>query len=141
MTFPPGRPDARGLIQVGYCDLGGKSAFKLAMHRDGDPDLGGDRPPVYQHPPRCRKHRLQWSLVGDAELDEGAVWETVLDPMVAEFGEIVWIVDLNRQSLDRVVPTSIGNRLQGMLAANQSNGLGRPPLFAFGLPAGASPRP
>ena len=46
----------------------------------------------------------QWSLVGDAELDEGAVWEAVLDPMVAELGEVVWVVDLNRQSLDRVVP-------------------------------------
>ena len=41
---------------------------------------------------------------GDAELDEGAVWEAVLDPMVAELGEVVWVVDLNRQSLDRVVP-------------------------------------
>jgi len=59
----------------------------------------------------------QYSLVGDAELDEGAVWEAVLDPMVAELGEIVWIVDLNRQSLDRVVPTMGATRLQGMFAA------------------------
>ncbi|MCW2678222.1 MAG: aceE, partial [Modestobacter sp.] len=59
----------------------------------------------------------QWSLVGDAELDEGAVWEAVLDPMVAELGEVVWVVDLNRQSLDRVVPTMGGTRLQGMFAA------------------------
>lgn len=59
----------------------------------------------------------QWSLVGDAELDEGAVWEAVLDPMVAELGEVVWIVDLNRQSLDRVVPTMGGTRLQGLFAA------------------------
>jgi pyruvate dehydrogenase E1 component len=59
----------------------------------------------------------QWSLVGDAELDEGAVWETVLDPMVAELGEVVWVVDLNRQSLDRVVPTMGATRLQGMFAA------------------------
>src|SRR6476660_1349664 len=59
----------------------------------------------------------QWSLVGDAELDEGAVWEAVLDPMVAELGEVVWIVDFNRQSLDRVVPTMGANRLQGMFAA------------------------
>src|ERR1700722_6059119 len=44
----------------------------------------------------------QFSLVGDAELDEGAVWEAAIDPMVTELGEIVWIVDLNRQSLDRV---------------------------------------
>jgi len=59
----------------------------------------------------------QYSLVGDAELDEGAVWEAVLDPMVAELGEVVWIVDLNRQSLDRVVPTMGASRLQGMFAA------------------------
>ena len=59
----------------------------------------------------------QYSLVGDAELDEGAVWEAVLDPMVAELGEIVWIVDLNRQSLDRVVPNIGAERLQAMFAA------------------------
>ena len=47
----------------------------------------------------------QYSLVGDAELDEGACLGGVLDPMVAELGEVVWVVDLNRQSLDRVVPT------------------------------------
>ena len=59
----------------------------------------------------------QYSLVGDAELDEGAVWEAVLDPMVAELGEVVWVVDLNRQSLDRVVPTMGAARLQGMFSA------------------------
>src|SRR4051794_21790554 len=59
----------------------------------------------------------QWSLVGDAELDEGAVWEAVLDPMVAELGEVVWVVDLNRQSLDRVVPTLGATRLQGLFTA------------------------
>src|SRR6478609_661762 len=53
----------------------------------------------------------QYSLVGDAELDEGAVWEAIQDPMVAEFGEVVWIVDMNRQSLDRVVPVmGVGRR-------------------------------
>jgi pyruvate dehydrogenase E1 component len=59
----------------------------------------------------------QWSLVGDAELDEGAIWEAALDPMVAELGEVNWIVDLNRQSLDRVVPTMGATRLQGMFTA------------------------
>lgn len=59
----------------------------------------------------------QYSLVGDAELDEGACWEAVLDPMVAELGEVVWIVDLNRQSLDRVVPNIGATRLQGMFDA------------------------
>ncbi|MGD9526593.1 transketolase-like TK C-terminal-containing protein [Pseudonocardia sp.] len=59
----------------------------------------------------------QYSLLGDAELDEGACWEAVLDPMVAELGEVVWIVDLNRQSLDRVVPIIGATRLQGMFEA------------------------
>ena len=59
----------------------------------------------------------QYSLVGDAELDEGAVWEAILDPGVAELGEITWIVDLNRQSLDRVVPNIATGKLQGMFAA------------------------
>ncbi|WP_433225904.1 transketolase-like TK C-terminal-containing protein [Microtetraspora malaysiensis] len=59
----------------------------------------------------------QYSLVGDAELDEGAVWEAVLDPTVGELGEVVWVVDLNRQSLDRVVPNIAADKLQGMFAA------------------------
>ncbi|HEY3683804.1 MAG TPA: pyruvate dehydrogenase [Streptosporangiaceae bacterium] len=59
----------------------------------------------------------QYSLVGDAELDEGAVWEAILDPGVAELGELVWIVDLNRQSLDRVVPGIAADRLRAMFTA------------------------
>ena len=59
----------------------------------------------------------QYSLVGDAELDEGAVWEAILDPSVPEIGEIVWIVDMNRQSLDRVVPNIAAGRLHDMFSA------------------------
>lgn len=59
----------------------------------------------------------QYSLVGDAELDEGAVWEAIGDPSVAEMGEIVWIVDMNRQSLDRVVPNIAAGRLEKMFSA------------------------
>ncbi len=59
----------------------------------------------------------QYSLVGDAELDEGAVWEAVLDSGVAELGEIVWIVDLNRQSLDRVVPNIAATKLGNLFRA------------------------
>ncbi|MFC6152163.1 transketolase-like TK C-terminal-containing protein [Nocardioides yefusunii] len=57
------------------------------------------------------------SLLGDAELDEGAIWEAVADPAVACLGELLWIVDLNRQSLDRVVPDIQTQRLQGMFEA------------------------
>lgn len=53
------------------------------------------------------------SLQGDAELDEGAIWDAVEDPTVASLGELLWIVDLNRQSRDRVVPDIQTQRLQG----------------------------
>src|SRR6201990_934757 len=46
----------------------------------------------------------QVALLGDAELDEGAIWETLVDPVVPHLGEVLWVVDLNRQSLDRIVP-------------------------------------
>ena len=44
------------------------------------------------------------SLLGDAELDEGSIWEALAEPMTRRLGNVLWIVDLNRQSLDRVVP-------------------------------------
>jgi pyruvate dehydrogenase E1 component len=59
----------------------------------------------------------QVSLVGDAELDEGAVWEALVDPLVAHLGEVLWIVDVNRQSLDRVVPDIAAARLASMFEA------------------------
>ncbi|MGV8852649.1 MAG: transketolase-like TK C-terminal-containing protein [Rhodoglobus sp.] len=57
------------------------------------------------------------SLLGDAELDEGAVWEAITDSGARQLGELVWIVDLNRQSLDRIIPDVQIARLQGMFAA------------------------
>jgi pyruvate dehydrogenase E1 component len=44
------------------------------------------------------------ALVGDAELDEGNVWEAISDPGTRGLGGVTWIIDFNRQSLDRVVP-------------------------------------
>jgi pyruvate dehydrogenase E1 component len=67
----------------------------------------------FEVPPAGR----QVALIGDAELDEGAVWEALVDPVVARFGELLWIVDLNRQSLDRVVPDIAADRMQAMFAA------------------------
>lgn len=59
----------------------------------------------------------QISLLGDAELDEGAIWECVADPVVQRLGEVLWIVDLNRQSLDRIVPDIAIGRWMGMFEA------------------------
>ena len=59
----------------------------------------------------------QIALIGDAELDEGACWEAIADPMVSHLGEVLWVVDLNRQSLDRVVPDIAAGRLAAMFEA------------------------
>src|SRR3984885_3414663 len=57
------------------------------------------------------------ALLGDAELDEGAIWEALVDPVVARLGEVLWIVDLNRQSLDRIVPDIAAGRIAAMFEA------------------------
>lgn len=44
------------------------------------------------------------SLVGDAELDEGNVWEAIADASLQGLGNVMLVVDANRQSLDRVIP-------------------------------------
>ncbi|MCA0347062.1 MAG: pyruvate dehydrogenase [Actinobacteria bacterium] len=80
------------------------------------------------------------SLLGDAEMDEGAVWEAIIDPEVRQLGEVVWIVDLNRQSLDRVIPDVQIQRLRGMFAAADWQVLtstwGHRLQAAFGRPGG-----
>lgn len=56
------------------------------------------------------------ALIGDAELDEGNVWETVAEEAIRGLGNVIWIVDLNRQSLDRVIPGVRADRLKALFA-------------------------
>lgn len=58
------------------------------------------------------------ALVGDAELDEGNVWEAIGEDYVARLNNVLWVVDLNRQSLDRVVPDGRAHRLREMFRIN-----------------------
>lgn len=44
------------------------------------------------------------AVLGDAELDEGNIWEAVHDPAASSLGSVTWLIDFNRQSLDRIVP-------------------------------------
>jgi pyruvate dehydrogenase E1 component len=58
------------------------------------------------------------SVLGDAELDEGSIWEAVAEPALAGLDNLIWIIDLNRQSLDRVVPGIRVHQLEDMFRAN-----------------------
>ncbi|MDI2125728.1 transketolase-like TK C-terminal-containing protein [Yinghuangia seranimata] len=57
------------------------------------------------------------ALLGDAELDEGNIWEAIADPATQGLGKVMWIVDFNRQSLDRVVPGVRIDQWRGQFAA------------------------
>lgn len=65
---------------------------------------------------RARPERV-FVMVGDAELDEGNVWEALAEEITGRLGRVVWIVDVNRQSLDRVVPDVRRGQLQQLFAA------------------------
>ena len=82
------------------------------------------------------------AVIGDAELDEGSVWEAVAEPALAHLDNILWIVDLNRQSLDRVVPGIRVRQLEEMFRANGWNVFeakyGRRLQAAFSEPGGES---
>ena len=56
------------------------------------------------------------AVIGDAELDEGNVWETVAEEAIQGLGNVLWVVDLNRQSLDRVIPGVRAARLKALFA-------------------------
>ena len=88
-TKDPDGPD----FSTGSVGLGAAAPlFAAAARRYVDAHFG----------PRPRSRFV--SLIGDAELDEGNIWEAVADSATDGLGNVMWIVDLNRQSLDRVVP-------------------------------------
>ena len=71
-------------------------------------------------------------------------WEAIADPMVARLGEVLWVVDLNRQSLDRVVPDIAAGRLAGDVRGGRlARGDGQvrpPPARARATAASCAPR-
>jgi pyruvate dehydrogenase E1 component len=58
------------------------------------------------------------SLLGDAELDEGNIWEALAEPLARRLGNVLWVVDLNRQSLDRVIPGIRAAELEAQFRTN-----------------------
>jgi pyruvate dehydrogenase E1 component len=57
------------------------------------------------------------ALVGDAELDEGNVYEALIEACKHEIRNTWWIVDYNRQSLDAVTPDRMFDRFDDIFAA------------------------
>jgi pyruvate dehydrogenase E1 component len=54
------------------------------------------------------------ALVGDAELDEGNIFESILDGWKQGLRNCWWIIDYNRQSLDAVVREGLWERYEAL---------------------------
>ncbi|HEX5327057.1 MAG TPA: 1-deoxy-D-xylulose-5-phosphate synthase N-terminal domain-containing protein, partial [Acetobacteraceae bacterium] len=54
------------------------------------------------------------AIAGDAELDEGNIYEALLEGWKHDVRDLWWIVDYNRQSLDSVVPDRLFGRIEGL---------------------------
>ncbi|MBL8687084.1 MAG: transketolase, partial [Alphaproteobacteria bacterium] len=51
------------------------------------------------------------ALLGDAELDEGNIYESLLEGWKHNIGNLWWIVDYNRQSLDNITKNNLNHLL------------------------------
>lgn len=71
----------------------------VRLHNLGGPDL-----PPGRHV----------AIAGDAELDEGNIYEALLEGWKHDVRNVWWIIDYNRQSLDSVVPDRLFGRIEGL---------------------------
>lgn len=133
-AYPSRTKDVDGVdFSTGSVGLGAVApAFAALAHRYASTHFADVRP------------RRFVAVIGDAELDEGNVWEAVAEDHLRDLGNVLWVVDLNRQSLDRVVP---GIRAARTAALFRSNGwqvveakYGRRLQAAFARPGGSALR-
>ena len=64
-----------------------------------------------------RREGRMIALVGDAELDEGNIYECLQEGWKQGLRNTWWIIDYNRQSLDGVVREGLYDRLEGVFRA------------------------
>ena len=56
----------------------------------------------------------QVAIAGDAELDEGNIYEALLEGWKHDVRNVWWIIDYNRQSLDSITPDRLFGRIEGL---------------------------
>jgi len=61
------------------------------------------------------------ALMGDAELDEGNVWEAMLEGWKHDVRNLWWIIDYNRQSLDSTVSDRLFGRFDDIFRTTNWN--------------------
>lgn len=64
-----------------------------------------------------RRQGRMIALVGDAELDEGNIYECLQEGWKHDLRNTWWVIDYNRQSLDGVVREGLWQRIEGIFTA------------------------
>ena len=82
-------PDHHGFLPSGTVGIPPVNAGYLAHAYRFAKDHGFDVPDAHF-----------WSILGDSEFREGSVYEAIPDFAERELGNLTWIIDYNRQSLD-----------------------------------------
>lgn len=84
------------------------------------------------------------AIVGDAELDEGNVFEALLEGWKHDVRNLWWVIDYNRQSLDSIVSDRLFTRIDGLFSSMGWNVVtlkyGKMLEAAFARPDGAALR-
>lgn len=68
------------------------------------------------HGRRARLGRMV-ALIGDAELDEGNIYEALQEGWKHDLRNVWWVIDYNRQSLDGVVREGLFGRIEAIFTA------------------------
>lgn len=80
------------------------------------------------------------ALMGDAELDEGNIFEALLEGWKHDLRNTWWVIDYNRQSLDGVVSENLKERIEDLFATMGWQVVvlkyGQKQQHAFALPGG-----
>ncbi len=72
---------------------------------------------VRSHFPSVRPEGRMVALVGDAELDEGNIFEAMLEGWKQGLRNCWWVIDYNRQSLDAVIREGLWARYEALFKA------------------------
>ena len=67
---------------------------------------------VDKHPDTVNEPGRMIAIMGDAELDEGNIYEAMLEGWKYDVRNLWWIIDYNRQSLDGVVSDGLFRKIQ-----------------------------
>ncbi len=93
-SYPSRRKDVEDIhFSTGSVGLGGVNALFGALVQDY----------AYRHFPQKEQPGRYIAIMGDAEMEEGTLYEALVEGQNYHLRDLWWIVDLNRQSLDKLL--------------------------------------